>query len=345
VFVLFRRKIGSIDPWASVARSGENRRRPRPRIEIRKAAYEATNGQGGADVTARVTALVASGELSIPASNAVFGDPTPNRVKQLRVEYTLNGKLVQKTAGENETLELAEEPEEAAPAFEVARTRDGALALTPWKPGVYTAQTVRGRTARVQVKQSARRLTLAGPWSLRFPAGWGAPARVRLARLISWSQHPDPGVRYFSGTAEYQQTFTVPAAMLGAGRVLRLDLGRVKNLAEVRLNGRALGVLWKAPFQLDVTGLVKHGPNTLSIRVTNLWANRLIGDAQLPEEVEWRGNAIAAWPQWLVQGKPRPKTNRITFTTWRCYRKGSPLLESGLIGPVSLGSTKRVVVR
>ena len=84
---------------------------------------------------------------------------------------------------------------------------------------------------------------------MRFPAGWGAPARVRLERLISWAEHPEPGVRYFSGTAEYRRTLLSRAAMVGAGRALRLDLGRVKNLAEVRLNGRDLGVLWKAPFR------------------------------------------------------------------------------------------------
>ena len=264
----------------------------------------------------------------------MFGDPTPHVVKQLRIEYLLDGKPVRKIGGENETLELAEEPEEAAPTFEVARARDGALALTPWQPGVHGADGPRPDRAP-SGKESARRLPVAGPWSLRFPAGWGAPARVRLARLISWPEHPDPGVRYFSGTAEYQRSFTVPAAMLGAGRALRLDLGRVKNLAEVRLNGRDLGVLWKAPFQLDVTGLVKPGPNTLSIRVTNLWANRLIGDAQLPKR--WNGGATRSrrGRKWLVEGQPRPKSGRITFTTWRCYRKDLPLLQFGLIGPVS----------
>jgi hypothetical protein len=169
---------------------------------------------------------------------------------------------------------------------------------------------------------------------------------VRLNRLISWTEHADPGVRYFSGTAEYTLAFDVPAPMLGAGRALALDLGRVKHFAEVRLNGRDLGVLWKAPFRVDVTGLVKPGRNTLSIRVTNLWPNRLIGDEQLPEEVEWsEGGAIRAWPAWLVEGKPRPKTGRIAFTTWRFYRRDSPLLESGLLGPVALRSAREIPLR
>ncbi|MGC8834926.1 MAG: glycosylhydrolase-like jelly roll fold domain-containing protein, partial [Armatimonadota bacterium] len=123
-----------------------------------------------------------------------------------------------------------------------------------------------------------------------------------------------------------------------------LDLGRVKNFAEVTLNGRKLGILWKAPFRLDVTGIVKPGRNLLSVRVTNLWPNRLIGDEQLPPDVEWNGPALARWPQWLVEGKPRPKTGRYTFTTWRFYTKDSPLLESGLIGPVVIRSAQKVSI-
>ena len=118
----------------------------------------------------------------------------------------------------------------------------------------------------------------------------------------------------------------------------------MKNLAEVKLNGKSLGVLWKAPFRTDVTDLVKPGRNTLEVRVTNLWPNRLIGDEQLPDEVEWNGNAIARWPEWLVKGEPRPRTGRIAFTTWRFYRKDSPLLESGLLGPVTLRSVDHVTV-
>lgn len=346
VFVVFRRRAVG-EHWVSVARAGRTQRPPTPRIEIRKAVYEAADGTQGADVTAKVAGMAAAGELVIPATNDVFGDPVPNVVKRLRVEYVLNGKARTKTVGENESLALAEEREEASfPAFEVARSGpNGALTLLPWQAGTYVARTAGGRTVRLPVTRAAGMLTLSGPWSLRFPPGWGAPPQVRLPRLISWTEHPHPDVRFFSGTAEYEKTFTVPAAMAGKGRALRLDLGQVKNLAEVRLNGRPLPVLWKAPFRLDVTGIVRPGRNTLSVRVTNLWPNRLIGDARLPEEVEWNGNAIAAWPRWLREGRPRPKTGRFTFTTWRFYTKDSPLLPSGLLGPVTLRSVEEVVVR
>ena len=117
--------------------------------------------------------MVAAGELSIPASNAVFGDPTPNVVKRLRVEYVLDGKPVQKTVGENEMLELAEEREETAPSFEVARTRDGAVALTPWQEGLYTARTAHGRTRAVPVRESARTADRCGPVGVAVPRRLG----------------------------------------------------------------------------------------------------------------------------------------------------------------------------
>jgi hypothetical protein len=345
VFVVFHRRPAARELCVSIARERKTVRRSAPRLEVRRAFYETAAGRG-ADVTAKVAALVAAGETVIPATNAVFGDPVPNVVKRLRVEYRLNGKPMQRTVGENEVLELATEREDGAlPSFEVTATPGGAVALTPWQAGVYAGRTAAGRTVRFRVREGARRLTLAGPWALRFPPGWGAPPQVRLGRRTSWSERPEAGARYFAGTAEYRQSFTVPAAMVRSGQRVVLDLGRVKNLAEVRLNGRDLGVLWKAPFRLDVTGRVKAGRNSLSVRVTNLWPNRLIGDAQLPEEVEWQGNAIAAWPRWLVEGRPRPKTGRFTFTTWRFYRKDSPLLESGLLGPVAVWSAKTVVVR
>jgi len=210
----------------------------------------------------------------------------------------------------------------------------------PWQPGVYRLRTARGVTKSIEASNTAQTLTLEGPWSLRFPPHWGAPEQVTLDRLISWTEHPESGVRYFSGTAEYTKEINIPAEMLGEGHRVVLDLGRVRNFAEVTLNGRALGVLWKPPFRLDVTGLVTPGRNTLSVRVTNLWPNRIIGDEQLPAEVEWRDNAIAKFPDWLIEGKPRPKTGRYTFSTWRVFTRDSPLLESGLIGPVVLRSAK-----
>jgi len=120
-----------------------------------------------------------------------------------------------------------------------------------------------------------------------------------------------------------------------------LDLGRVKELADVRINGKQAGVLWYAPFRTDITGYVKSGVNTIEIAVTNTWVNRLIGDEQFPEDCTWgdltrAGRSLMEFPEWLIRNQPRPVKERQAFSTWNYYTKDSPLSESGLMGPVKL---------
>ncbi len=109
------------------------------------------------------------------------------------------------------------------------------------------------------VEETPRPLKLTGPWQLSFPPGLGAPASVELTELIDWTEHPDPGVRYFSGTGTYELTFELPASALTPDTRLVLDLGDVKYLAEVAVNGEELGLLWKPPFRLDITSARKAG--------------------------------------------------------------------------------------
>jgi hypothetical protein len=151
--------------------------------------------------------------------------------------------------------------------------------------------------------------TLEGPWKLQFPPNLGAPAEARFDRLQSWTESVDAGVRYFSGTAAYSRTLNVPRHWLRARSRLQLDLGTVKNLAEVFVNGQSLGVLWKAPFTVDITDALRVGDNLLEIKVTNLWPNRLIGDKQ-------------------------PGAQKIAYATHDPFKADSPLLSSGLLGPV-----------
>ncbi len=316
-----------------------------PKIEIRSARYEAADGSGaGADVTGKVRQMVADGTYSIPASNDTFGDPVPNVVKRLRVTYTVDGKPREQTVGENETLELAQASEQAVPASFELITSDGRPVLLPWQGGEY-AITGSNDGSHQLTAEAPKQQEIRGAWTVRFPPHLGAPPEVTMDRLVSWTGREEPGVRYFSGTAEYVKEFDAPADMVTAGREVVLDLGRVKNLARVRLNGRDLGVLWKPPFREDVTGLLHPGSNRLEVWVTNLWPNRLIGDEQYPPDVEYRADGgIKEWPQWLLEHKPRPSPERVTFATWRFFAKDSPLLESGLIGPVVLRSARRIPI-
>ena len=151
-------------------------------------------------------------------------------------------------------------------------------------------------------------------------------------------------MKYFSGTATYHKTFRwKPAAAMGDVSSLHyLDLGKVAVMAEVKLNGKDHGILWKPPFRVDVTESLRAGENLLEVKVVNLWINRMIGDEQLPEDSQRNPDGtLKAWPQWVVEGKPSP-TGRFTFTSWRLWKKESPLVDSGLLGPVSLHSAAQV---
>ena len=183
-----------------------------------------------------------------------------------------------------------------------------------------------------RVFQPSREQTVSGPWKLSFAASYSPPSPIILDRLISLSEHSMSDVRYFSGSATYQKELVCDRK---DGERIVLDLGEVKNLAEVSVNGIKFPVLWRPPFQADITAAVKEGctTNALSVRIVNLWVNRLIGDDELPSDVEWRGNAIAAIPIWVKQGDGSP-TGRHTFTTWHHWRKNDPLPKSGLLGPV-----------
>lgn len=226
--------------------------------------------------------------------------------------------------------------------------------LMVWQNGEYQLRDGQGRSTPLRVSGLVDPVVLGGPWRVTFPPKLGAPAEVNLANLISLHLHDDPGVKYFSGTAAYHKTFAPPAGALSGGRRLFLDLGRVEVLAEVLVNGRNLGIGWKAPYRLEVTSALQAGNNRLEVRVTNLWPNRLIGDEQLPEEYPFGpaggpgggfggGNALAIReiPKWFITGQPKPEGQRITFTTWHHWRKDSPLLASGLLGPVRLMNAAR----
>ena len=151
-------------------------------------------------------------------------------------------------------------------------------------------------------------------WVVSFQPGRGAPETMTFNRLTSWSKNANDGVKYFSGTATYSKTIEIPAADFKPGAHLWLNLGDVEDIAAIAVNGKYLGILWKTPFQVDLTSALKPGKNQLVIEVTNLWVNRLIGDEQ----------------PWSMK--------KYTFTDFRPYKADSPLLPSGLLGPVRLYS-------
>lgn len=153
--------------------------------------------------------------------------------------------------------------------------------------------------------------TLAEPWEVSFEKGHGAPSTAHFDRLISWTESDDPGIQFFSGTATYSREIDVKPEWLIEPARLNIDLGLVKNIAEVFVNGRSVGIAWKAPFSLDLTHAAHVGLNQLDIKITNLWPNRLIGDRQ-------------------------PGQAKMAFAGFDPFEERSPLLPSGLLGPVVL---------
>ena len=152
---------------------------------------------------------------------------------------------------------------------------------------------------------------ISGAWKVKFDPKWGGPASAPFDQLVSWTARPEPGIKFYSGTAIYTRTFDLPGTKRKDAKLF-LDLGAVRELAEVHLNGKNLGVVWAPPFRVDITDAVKPAGNALEIEVVNFWPNRIIGDQSLPVE------------------------NRFTQTNVRKLTAKTPLMESGLLGPVRI---------
>jgi hypothetical protein len=188
---------------------------------------------------------------------------------------------------------------------------NGALEVEAREAGRYIGKLADGRTVIADVATPSPTIDVPGPWRVAFEPGWGAPQNAVFHRLLSWPQSEDAGIRYYSGTATYSTSFKLPDR-LDESLVWDLDLGDVREVAAVRLNGKDLGVLWERPFRVRLGAAARAGANGLEVDVTNLWPNRLIGDASLPAE------------------------QRLTRTNITKWKAGMALLPSGLLGPVKV---------
>jgi hypothetical protein len=208
-----------------------------------------------------------------------------------------------------------------ASALNLPIIENGKVAMLVSKPGKYSFKLSDGNAQTVSADRISPSVNMEGPWQLQFQKERGAPASAILPNLISWSDAADEGIKYFSGTATYLKTFEIPPDLLSPGIRVVLNLGDVKNLARVTLNGKSFQTLWKPPFRVDVTSALRQGQNEVQIEVANLWPNRLIGDKRLPPE------------------------RRVNWVSYNPYQSDSPLLPSGLLGPVNIEVTQRIEVR
>ena len=386
-FVVFREKKAGkhlVKAEVNMAKS-ENKVEPpakKHKLVIKKAEYGLFPGMevppGGLspkwriDVTKEVAAHVKDGEsINLDVGYSLFKrDPAFRFHKITRIEYEYDGVAYTADRGEGARFRVPASPPIQPPEWEWRG--DEVLA---WKPLTAKVRSSDG-TERTVTANPPDAMVVTGAWDVSFPQGWDAPAQAVFPELVPWNESRDWGIKYFSGTATYRKSVKIGKCespepsnfqtlklshfqtLKPSNRIL-LDLGEVKNFAEVKVNGKAYPVLWKPPFRLDITDAVKTArvqqqdgrarrPATavldLEIKVTKLWPNRLIGDEVLCKpDCEWaahphRGQveySIKEIPQWVKEGKTSP-TGRHTFTTWRHWTKDDALQPSGLIGPVMI---------
>jgi hypothetical protein len=184
-----------------------------------------------------------------------------------------------------------------------------AFVVFPTRPGARAASPVDGTVNFTEISSVG---SVDGPWDVSFDAAMGAPARVQFETLEDWTHRPEPGIRYYSGIASYRTTFDLPAGTrVDNSKPLYLELGDVKVMARVWVNHQDCGVVWTAPWRVEITDVVRVTHNVLEVEVANLWPNRMIGDAR---------EAGAGYTQ----------------TSYRPFQATDPLLPSGLLGPVTL---------
>jgi len=317
-FIVFRHRAGGFDPVVTFLHNGQTVPEPSPKsggLQIVQAAYGVPgDAQRTRDVRAQVQKLVDDGKTRFQVTDlAVAGDPAYGIVKTLSLEYIAGGKTIKVSGKDTDTISLAALQSAAERPAEIICDAAGHLRLIARKPGSYEWITASGKTNRAEILTVPPLIEINGPWQLSFPPKWGAPESVTLTNLISWTDSPDDGIKYFSGTATYRATFDLFGSSLNTNRAtFLLDLGAVRVMARVKLNGRDCGVAWKPPFRVDVTGALRDGSNSLEVQVANLWPNRMIGDAALPED------------------------KRFTWSSWEPFKADTPLLPSGLLGPVQI---------
>jgi hypothetical protein len=204
-------------------------------------------------------------------------------------------------------------------------------------------------TTDVSIADVAGKQTLTGSWQVSFEKDYGLDQSFTFDQLSNWKDSSNPEIRAYSGIATYEQTFTINPELLSADQQVTLDLGKVGDTAQVFINGKEVGTTWIAPFALDVSSYLQPGQNQLTVKVANAWTNRMITDEAQPDNSGfWQenGKRVANMPAWYINNEPLPnsgkKGHRRTFTTHKFVKKEDALIDSGLLGPVTLSSTKSI---
>ncbi|MCK5102274.1 MAG: hypothetical protein KAR17_05650, partial [Cyclobacteriaceae bacterium] len=213
----------------------------------------------------------------------------------------------------------------------VYEENEGSLKMILDKKGKYYLSLSNGQTKVIEQNDQLPVIQLDGDWEVSFPENWDAPLTTVFSKLISWHEHDDEGIKHFSGTGTYEKTIVMQEEYMDSNHTYKLDLGEVNVMAKVKMNGKNLGILWKQPYEVDITQAIQAGNNQLEIEVTNLWWNRLVGDEKYP-------NGFPNSDSESSFGKRR------TYLAEKVVSANEDLLPSGLLGPVSIEVAKKINV-
>jgi hypothetical protein len=255
----------------------------------------------------------------------------PGAASQASGDPQFRGKLgafevFGRALGEAEAVELAKSMAKpglrpAKQAMELTRAASGGIQAEAWQTGAYELKFANDKAPRRLAVSVPAAVELSGAWDVQFKQGKGAPVKAAFDSLVDWTERAEEGIKHYSGKAVYSKTFKMPFDPLNKNNRVLLDLGEVRDLATVRLNGTTFGTLWNAPWILDITSAIRSGSNTLEVEVVNAWNNRLVGDAKVALE------------------------HRDTFILAPTVKKESPLMPAGLLGPVTLRMSVSVNVK
>ena len=293
------------------------------------------------DVTNLVTQKTEAGQYIFNAEEvkAPFGPLAESMGEpRLHLKYVVGGEIYDKYFTDAQTVNLTGHKDEPRVVIDGGEP----YWLTP-APGEVTLTDTEGHSLQAHVEDVPAPIALDGSWEVHLNQKWGREWDIQLPKLVSLSEVEEPDVKYFSGTAIYKSAFTIPEDYLNDDLMLELRLGQVYVIAELYINDTDMGILWNAPYSKDITKAVQAGVNTIEVRVTNQWINRLIGDERLPRDFEQRGIRYAEWPEWMQHPENRT-SGRTTFVAWRHWNGDDPLQPAGLVGPVVIKPYAKVKI-
>jgi hypothetical protein len=214
------------------------------------------------------------------------------------------------------------------PIEKIVEVNSNSILMECWQNGDYAFELKNGNQIRAVVEHIPGPYRIDGAWNVEFDEKWGAPEKIVFPELISWTNHDDPGIKFYSGKGTYTKTISIQEKWIGDGKKIYLDLGDVGELAEVFINGNSAGVTWKPPYRVDISVHVRQGENELEIEVMNLWINRLTGDKELPESARFtKTNIDSDGGSWLDN-----------YSEWHTE-------PAGLFGPVLLLFTQTIELK